>query len=120
MEAADNRELLMTYTVFHIGTYITLAAAILAAQSFGKALSHPVLRVSLVLFVAAGICGAVVASNLPEFDSWPAYEAAVIGPWGWKLANYKRWAFWEHIFFWAGVIVPVTIAVISPKTLRIE
>lgn len=114
MEVADNRELLMTYTVFHIGTYLTLAAAILAAQNFGR-LSHPVWRVSMVLFLIAGICGAVVASNLPEFPNWEAYAQADIGPWGMELFPYSSWATIEHIAFWIGLLIPVTLAVCAPR-----
>jgi hypothetical protein len=118
MDASDNRELLMTYTVFHIGTYITLAAAILAAQNLGgQALNHPVMRVSLAAFVLAGICGAVIGSNLPESESWQHFRSHPIGPWGLPIADYAVWATIEHLAFWIGVLLPVGTALIWPGSL---
>lgn len=118
METSDNRDLLMTYTIFHIGTYLTLAAAILAAQNLGgKALNHPIMRGSMAAFVVAGICGAIVASNLPESSSWSEYAKKKIGPWGLQIATYSVWATIEHLAFWLGVLAPVTIALFWPGKL---
>ena len=108
----------MTYTVFHIGTYITLAAAILAAQNLGVgSLMHPVMRFSMAAFIIAGICGAVVASNLPESESWEQFALRPIGPWGLRIAGYHFWATIEHAVFWIGVLAPVTIAIFWPGAL---
>jgi hypothetical protein len=117
METSDNRDLLMTYTVFHIGVYITLAAAILAAQELRSTLNHPVMRFSMMGFVIAGICGAVIASNLPESADWKDFVSKRIGPWGLRLAKYGLWATVEHLAFWLGVLVPVGVALFSPGTL---
>lgn len=117
MEPADNRELLMSYTVFHIGVYITLAAAILAAQELRSTLAHPVMRVSMAAFIIAGICGAVIASNLPDSKSWEDYSAKRLGPWGLRIAPYSAWATLEHVSFWIGVVVPAVMSILWPGSL---
>lgn len=121
VQPTDNRELLMTYTIFHIGTYISLAAAILAAQAFGNTvLASGVIRFSLAMFVLAGACGAIVASHLPDSQSWEHYQSMDIGPLGAPIARYWLWAKAEHLFFWIGVIVPVWMAVFDPGALGIQ
>jgi hypothetical protein len=121
MATTDNRDLLMTYTIFHIGTYISLAAAILAAQAFGKeALSGGVLRFSLAMFVLAGGCGAIVGSHIPDSESWEDYQSMKMGPLGIPIATYWWWAKAEHIFFWAGVLVPILLAIFNPIALGIS
>src|SRR5262245_4911962 len=107
MESADNRELLMSYTVFHIGVYISLAAAILAAQELRSTLTHPIMRASMAAFIIAGICGAIIASNLPDSMNWAEFVSRKLGPWGFQIATYSTWATIEHLAFWIGVLVPV-------------
>jgi hypothetical protein len=120
MDTADNRDLLMTYTIFHIGTYISLAAAILAAQAFGNAvLAGGVLRFSLAMFVLAGACGAIVGSHISDSKDWSDYTSMKMGPLGFPIATYWWWAKAEHIFFWAGVLVPVLLAIFNPSALGI-
>ena len=118
MEPTDNRELLMTYTVFHIGVYITLAAAILAAQELRSTLTHPIMRASMAAFIIAGMCGAVIASNLPDSKDWAEFSTKKMGPWGLGIAPYGTWATIEHLAFWAGVLVPVAIAITWPGALN--
>src|SRR6185295_19173954 len=97
----------MTYTIFHIGTYISLAAAILAAQAFGKeVLTGDVMRFSLAMFILAGACGAIVGSHIPDSTDWTDYIARRIGPFGLPIAPYWLWAKMEHLLFWIGVLVP--------------
>jgi len=117
MDTADNRDLLMSYTIFHIGVYITLAAAILAAQELRSTLNHPIMRLSMLAFVVAGMCGAVIASNLPESSSWQDFSSKRIGPWGLELATYHIWATVEHLAFWVGILLPITIALMWPGKL---
>jgi hypothetical protein len=117
MEPVDNRELLMSYTVFHIGVYITLAAAILAAQELRSTLTHPVMRASMAAFIIAGICGAVIASNLPESKGWEDFSTRRLGPWGLRIAPYSAWATLEHLAFWIGVLVPVGMSLLWPGAL---
>ena len=116
----DNRELLMTYTIFHIGTYISLAAAILAAQAFGnEAFAGGVLRFSLAMFVLAGACGAIVGSHISDSNDWEHYKSMKIGPLGVPMATYWLWAKAEHIFFWVGIMLPVLYAIFDPAALGI-
>jgi len=50
-------ELLMTYTTFHIGVYVTLATAVIGADAF-KNIGHWSLRfVALPCFAIAGLAG---------------------------------------------------------------
>jgi hypothetical protein len=118
MQPTDNRTLLMSYTVFHIGTYISFAAAIIAAQKLGLVLTGPVMRSSLALLVFASICGAIVASHLPDSESWEHYKKMRIGPFGLPLLTYRWWAKMEHVCAWIAFLVPLSLAVFYPQALK--
>jgi hypothetical protein len=117
MQPTDNRSLLMTYTVFHIGTYISLTAAILAAQTIGLGLGV-VMRWSIALLVLASVCGAIVASHLPDSDSWESYVRMKIGPFGLPVARYRFWAKAEHLCVWIALLVPLALAAFCPEALK--
>lgn len=118
MQPTDNRALLMSYTIFHIGTYISFAAAIIAAQKLGLVLTGYVMRSSLALLVIASICGAIVASHLPDSESWEQYREMRIGPFGLPLLKYRWWAKAEHLCAWAAFLVPLSLAVFCPQALK--
>ncbi len=118
MQPTDNRSLLMTYTVFHIGTYISFAVAIIAAQKIGLVLTGGVMRFSLALLVLASICGAIVASHLPDSDSWEDYKKMLMGPFGLPLLKYCWWAKAEHICAWIAFLVPLSLAIVYPQALK--
>lgn len=97
---------LLAYTTFHIGVYITLAAALIGARAFGT-VSHPVLKWALVCFIVAGGCGGIIAANIADFMG--AHEADFFKPWALKVwgvpAFTYSWLAWlEHVTFWAGVL----------------
>jgi uncharacterized membrane protein len=117
MQPTDNRSLLMTYTVFHIGTYISLTAAILAAQTIGLGLGV-VMRLSIALLVLASVCGAIVASHLPDSNSWEHYERMKIGPFGLRFARYQFWTKAEHLCVWIALLVPLALANFCPRALK--
>ena len=100
-------ELLMDYTIFHIGLYTTLSAALVTLLGlFPKRASamNGELLLTLIFFVLAGVCGGIVASHIPHFLNFDSfYESAWLGPWGLQLAPAWLWMRFEHLFFWSGI-----------------
>lgn len=101
-------DLLMTYTTFHIGVYLTLATAVIGADAFK--ISHWSLRfVTFPCFVLAGLAGGIIASNLAEFGLYPQtqeFREIPLGFWCFQIAPYRVWATIEHTTFWVGVLIP--------------
>ena len=64
----DGLQVLFDYTVFHIGIYITLAAAIVAAEVFWNK-STWVQPLAVLCLLVAGAAGGAVASNIPAAAS---------------------------------------------------
>jgi len=111
MEQLTQLTLLMNYTIFHMGVYITLSAlmvSLLGLKAFeGRAQAmRCYLVVALVCFMLAGMFGGVVASNIPYFNSLPAFTASSIGPW-FATKALPAWFCMaaEHTAFWTGVFV---------------
>ena len=75
---SDQLSNLMTYTVFHLGAYITLGAAVIAAGAITN-VDHPALRFSLICMLIAGACGGVIASNIPEYKTSEGLYASPSG-----------------------------------------
>lgn len=98
---------LLTYTVFHIGVYISLVTAFIAAGVFTR-LKQKILKFSVACFLVAVVCGAVIGSNIPEYANWSEFSSAKIGFWGLEIFTYKVWARLEHASFWVG-IVPIAL-----------
>jgi hypothetical protein len=100
---------LMDYTIFHIGAYITLSTllvALLGLEGFKqRAMGMKYfLLLTLVCFMLAGICGGIVASNIPYFTSVDELSHENIGPF-FAVRSYPLivWTSAEHVFFWVGV-----------------
>jgi hypothetical protein len=119
---------LMDYTLFHIGAYITLSTllvALLGLEGFKqRAMGMKYfLLVTLVCFMLAGICGGIVASNIPYFTSVDELSHKNIGPF-FAVRAYPLivWTSAEHVFFWIGVssalIGVLTIIVFGSYTRR--
>jgi hypothetical protein len=104
----EQLKLLMTYTVFHVGVYMTLGGVmvgLLAKKTTDKGMRCWIIG-ALSLFIIAGICGGVVAANIPYHESFKEFEQAWIGPWGASHIFTSRW--WmriEHWAFWLGLVV---------------
>lgn len=107
----EQLKLLMDYTIFHIGVYITLSGlmvSLLGLKAFAnraKAMRCYILG-ALTCFLIAGMCGGLIAGNIPYFSSFTAFTDATIGPWftpPFLRASYCMNA--EHTAFWAGVTV---------------
>src|SRR5262249_16003012 len=95
---------LMDYTLFHIGAYITLSkllVTVLGLEGFKqRAMGMKYyLFLTLVCFVLAGICGGIVASNIPYFTSVDELKQANIGPFLGVRASLFVWTSLEHSFF---------------------
>lgn len=96
-------DLLLSYTVFHIGVYVSLFTALIGVSVLGGVQSG-LLRFSVACFLVAGVCGAVVGSNIPEFKDFAKFSQTKIGPWGCGWFTYWYWTTAEHLAFWAGIL----------------
>jgi hypothetical protein len=102
--------LLMTYTTFHIGLYVSLVTALLSFLTFSpKSIRrnlYPYMVVTLVCFVLAGMLGGIIASTIPRYDTYAKFENVKLGPlWADEiLGDFKAVAAWEHMFFWIGIL----------------
>ena len=116
---ADPRlENLMTYTVFHLGVYLSLFTALIGAGILAS-LDHWLLRLSVACFVIAGVAGAVIGSNIPEFTTAEAFFSAKFGPWGLKFMTYNVWATIEHGAFWIGFgLLAIPFLFCGPKAFK--
>jgi hypothetical protein len=102
-------KMMMDYTIFHIGVYITLSTllvTLIGLKAFEEKLSalRPFLGWTLVFFVVAGMCGGIVAGSLPYYESFDAFSKADIGPFfAPHVLPSRFWMSAEHVFFWCGV-----------------
>lgn len=101
---------LMEYTKFHIGMYVSLAALLIGVLTADKNTLHiasakPMwwLVVTLTLFLAAGACGGLIASSIPDHTDYKAFMDAKLGPWHTRLIPARVCVSAEHTFFWVGV-----------------
>ena len=80
-EYSEQLKQLMSYTTFHIGMYATLCAGLLSLLSSGVMKRHargfePFLWWTLGGFLLAGAFGGLVASSIPEYESWSCRVSA--------------------------------------------
>ena len=71
----EQMRLLMDYTRFHIGVYITLGAAGAGTIKAGVFCVSELLA-GICLLVVAGMCGGVVGSSIPLFSTWSEFDRA--------------------------------------------
>jgi len=112
--AADLKslEMLFEYTKFHIGLYLTLAAAYIAVATVkvGEQLLVDVdrtyLRFAVGAIAVAGVAGGVIASSITQCEcaSATAFLKQDIGPWSLRFWSAKTWTSIEHTSFWVGII----------------
>jgi len=114
-------ELLLTYTTFHIGVYLSLTTAFMGASILGQ-LNHPLLRWAVACFLVAGACGGIVAANIGEDANVSAttFFASThrLNLWGKKWFRLKVLTTIEHFAFWAGIL-PVAIAFLTGTSFRL-
>lgn len=102
---------LFTYTVFHLGMYIPLGAALLTligSPDLAKALaidpSSPAIWIIIGGILVAGIAGAVVATACITARSFDDVWDNKIGAYGMNPLIGRWWAKLEHAAFWSAVI----------------
>jgi hypothetical protein len=103
-------ELLFDYTKFHIGVYLTLAAAYitLATSQIGSILPklNPKFVWPAVIFIIiAGFAGGVIASSVTQTKSVTveSFLKEQTGPWSTSWFTGKWWTYIEHTSFWMGI-----------------
>lgn len=105
--------LLMTYTTFHIGLYVSLVTALLSFLTFGpKSIRrdlYPYMVATLVCFVAAGAFGGLIASSIPRHTTYASFKEELTpyvleGIWGMR---FETVAAFEHTFFWLGLLIAI-------------
>jgi hypothetical protein len=106
---------LFDYTKFHIGMYTTLVAAIVGVFATDALELHayptmvPFLLVSVVLFLAAGMFGGLVASSIPFFKTFEDFRRVRLAPWS-TNPNLQKGipsilcTHIEHSLFWLGCV----------------
>ena len=105
MDGMEQLKLLMNYTIFHLGVYTTLGAALVALIGSGHAANMQIeLLITLACLVLAGICGGLVAASIPYSLSLTDFNKSRIGFWGFAFMPAWLCMNLEHIFFWLGVI----------------
>jgi hypothetical protein len=99
----DQLKLLMDYTKFHIGVYLTLTSVGLALI---KTLTIPLtdLLPSIVLLLLAGASGGIIASSIPEYSDWDSFSNSKLKLLGIDTFSYWVWSKVEHSSFWFAVI----------------
>jgi hypothetical protein len=118
----DHRlELLMTYTTFHIGLYMSLVGALIAAEKF-EIFSSGAVRFSIICFLIAGACGGLIAVNVAEFDLAhhhisDFYHGYKLHFWCFETLPYAVFAFVEHFVFWMGILF-LLARLLWPKKAR--
>lgn len=108
-------ELLFDYTKFHIGVYLTLAAAYitLATSKIGgdtlPKLNSKFVWPAVICIVVAGFAGGVIASSITQSRSATVEDflEEETGPWSTTWLSGRRWIYIEHTLFWAGIIFVV-------------
>src|SRR5689334_8188194 len=104
-------ELLFDYTKFHIGIYLTLAAAAitLGTAKFSGG-TFPTLNTYFiwpaVLSIAiAGFSGGIVVSSITQTETTNVKEFLTeeTGPWNIKRVRVLKWIYLEHTAFWVGI-----------------
>jgi hypothetical protein len=106
----EQLKLLMDYTKFHIGIYITLCTGLIAVLSVDNLKDYfvpfqPYLFATLVLFAIAAAFGGLVGSSLPMFNTYEEFKDAKLGPFNAKWIPAQWCTHLEHLFFWLGALV---------------
>lgn len=113
-DSRDLEKIKMTYDYakFHIGLYASVIGASIAigkidigiAGSDSRLKVFAILGVALIL--AAGACGAMVAVNTPDslHKTYDEFKATKLTAMNFICMRVQAWLFWEHKFFWTGLV----------------
>jgi hypothetical protein len=96
-------KMLLDYTKFHIGFYLTFAGIAVALVQL-KIVKLAVLVPSFVGLLAAGIAGGVIGSSIPLYDSFDGFKKDELGFWGIRIMPFEQWARLEHLGFWFAIL----------------
>jgi hypothetical protein len=103
-------DLMLAYSTFHIGLYVSLAAAFIAGSEFLREY-RKWLGWGVLCLVVAGAFGGLIASNIAED---PVSSAALIAGstklellWPGRIITFSTAAHAEHVAFWIGML-PIT------------
>jgi hypothetical protein len=107
--AVEQLKLLMDYTIFHMGVYISLGGLMIALLGI-KAFEDRAARMlgyvvfALGCFMIAGMCGGIIAANIPYNEKFNDFINSSIGIWG---ITFPTWLYIrvEHTAFWLGIFV---------------
>ncbi len=109
----EQLKLLMEYTRFHIGVYITLFTALVTYLRFKRS-KRPRkftgreacgIIAAIVLFFCAGAFGAIIASNIPDYSGFEQFSGELLRVYGCPIGSYSTLAHLEHSCFWLGALV---------------
>lgn len=108
----DQLKQLYDYTKFHIGLYTTLITAIVGVfGNSGLKLQYsymvPYMKVTVILFMAAGAFGGLIASSIPFFTKFEDFRNARLGLWSCQWIPSIRCTHLEHGAFWLGCLIAV-------------
>jgi heme A synthase len=110
-------KMLFDYTVFHIGLYVSLVTALLAAMNFHESQKrYLLLLVPLGLLVGAGACGGIVGSSISNYTKYsesdpaksPGFMESTYESFG-VNTTFRKWVTYEHRFFWSAVVAAVVV-----------
>ncbi len=107
----DQLKLLMEYTLFHIGVYLTLGTARITLI-VAEIVTQWQLLPGVVLLFIAGAAGGIIASSIPEHASWESFVGAELEIFGGKTWEYGFWSKVEHYTFWAAIIFTALLVLI--------
>ncbi|MFZ0419116.1 MAG: hypothetical protein WAM04_13540 [Candidatus Sulfotelmatobacter sp.] len=103
---------LFTYTTFHIGLYATLTSGLFLVIGYthehlsqSQLLLLPYAKWTAVFILLAGAAGGVVASNIPNYETFKDFAEDRLNVFGVPTAEYYIWAHIEHASFWAAVSI---------------
>lgn len=98
----DQLKLLMDYTKFHIGVYLTLGTAGLTLIKL-QLLDISQMLPGVGLLFIAGAAGGIIASSIPEHSSWESFKSSKLEIFGKETKGYSFWSKVEHYTFWAAI-----------------
>jgi len=103
---------LFAYTTFHIGLYATLTSGLFAIIAYthehlSKVLMPllPYAKWTAVFVLIAGAAGGVIASNIPNYETFNSFSKDSLNVFGVRTFKYSVWAHIEHASFWIAVSI---------------
>jgi hypothetical protein len=111
----DQLKLLMDYTTFHIGFYLTFATIGVALIKLNIT-RFGVLWPSFLGLLFAGIAGGVIGSSIPLYQTFDRFTADDLGFLTMKIAKFETWALIEHAGFWFAILWGIMVIVFTDPT----